>query len=348
MSDNDRNAEYWKNRAAWNMYYYMQEAEDVADEIAKLYQKASAWLTQQIKEIFEKYMKKHRLTEAEARRLINLIYNKPSIDEMITALKNGDFEDKAELIAELEAPAYQARIEHFRQLQNQLDLVMAEIYRQEKKISTKFYTELANETYYKSMFEIQQRAGLAFSFGHVSSKQIDKVLSMNWSGANYSDRIWNNTQGLAKTLKRELLINLVTGRTERETANLIANKFGQGAMQARRLVRTESNYVSGQLNLAADIEAGIEKYMFLATLDLRTSEICRSLDGKIFKVSEAQPGVNYHPMHPWCRSTAIGVYSQEVLSKMKRRAYNPETGGYEIVPATMTYQQWYDKYVKDE
>ena len=31
---------------------------------------------------------------------------------------------------------------------------------------------------------------------------------------------------------------------------------------------------------------------------------------------------------------------------MKRSAYNPETGRTEMVPADMTYEQWYEKYVK--
>ena len=31
---------------------------------------------------------------------------------------------------------------------------------------------------------------------------------------------------------------------------------------------------------------------------------------------------------------------------MKRSAYNPATGRIETVPANMTYDQWYEKYVK--
>lgn len=51
-------------------------------------------------------------------------------------------------------------------------------------------------------------------------------------------------------------------------------------------------------------------------------------------------------MHPWCRSTTIAHISDEAYAKMKRRAFNPETGKTETVPETMTYDQWYKKYVK--
>lgn len=66
-----RNEQYWKNRAAQRMWEYMQSAEETADEAAKLYQKAAAYLNQEIDGIFEKYMTKHNLSEREAYELLN-------------------------------------------------------------------------------------------------------------------------------------------------------------------------------------------------------------------------------------------------------------------------------------
>ena len=59
------------------------------------------------------------------------------------------------------------------------------------------------------------------------------------------------------------------------------------------------------MQLSAYEECGAEQYEFVAVLDLRTSEICRSLDGKVFYTKDAQQGVNMNPMHPFCRSTTI-------------------------------------------
>ena len=325
------NLSYWERRQIEDMYRYMQSAEDCADQISKLYRKASRYLSLQADGIFERFQTKHKLSDAEAMQQLKNTKNTP---------------EKQELIQKLEAPAYQARLERLRQLQNQIDYVMKNVYQQEKDFSTSHYIDLANEAYYRSIYRLQQRAGAAFSFGHVSAKQIDKVVGSRWSGRNYSERIWRNTRLLAQSLKEELLVNLVTGRTERETAEIIANKFGQGAFNARRLVRTESNYISGEMNFQAYDEAGIDEYMFMATLDLRTSKICRGLDGKIFKTKDRKVGVNCHPMHPWCRSTTIAVISREWLKKQTRKARNPVTGKTIDVPMTMNYQQWYDKYVK--
>lgn len=342
-----KNNSYWENRAAWDMYHRMQDAEETADQLARIYRNASMLLTNKAKDIFEKYMTKHGLSETQAWNLLNTMQDKSSLEELRNALKNKDSDKtKQELLRELEAPAYRARMERLQNLLQQMDTVMQNVYHQEQLFDTSFFQNLCEEVYYRSIYNIQRQTGLGFSFSNISQKQIDQVLSMNWSGKHYSQRIWKNTQDLSETLKQELLVSLLTGRTDRETSEVIMNRFGTGAMQARRLVRTESCFLSGELTARSYKECGIEKYRYLATLDLRTSEICRELDGKVFPLKERQAGKNYPPMHPWCRSTTISVIGEDVLRTMKRNAYNPEKGRSETVPANMTYTQWYEKYVK--
>ena len=48
-----RNEQYWKNRATQRMWEYMQSAEETADEAAKLYQKAAAYLNQDPEQVFK-------------------------------------------------------------------------------------------------------------------------------------------------------------------------------------------------------------------------------------------------------------------------------------------------------
>lgn len=342
-----KNEEYWANRSAQRMFEYMQSAEETADQVSKIYWKASKYLTAEMEGIFERFMTKHKLSDQEAIQLLNTMQDKTSIQELIQKLRNSESsEEKEDLLKQLEAPAYQARIERLQQLQSQIDLIMQNVYQQEKDFYTAHFVDLGKDVYYHSVFDIQQKAGFGFSFSKVDENQIERAMNSKWSGENYSARIWNNTRELSQDLKKELLINLITGRTEREVANILAKKFAQGASVSRRLVRTESCFLSNQMEMESYKECGIEKYRYLATLDMRTSKVCRSLDGKVFLVSEQKPGVNCPPMHPWCRSTTTAYVSDQELARMKRRAYNPKTGRTELVPATMNYQEWYEKYVE--
>lgn len=71
-----------------------------------------------------------------------------------------------------------------------------------------------------------------------------------------------------------MLLGTLSGKTEHEMAQTIMERFAVGSIKARRLIRTESSYVFNEMNARADQEAGFDRYRYLVTLDLRTSEIC--------------------------------------------------------------------------
>lgn len=334
---------YWENRQAQMMYEYMEEAEDVSRQLADIYAKASRHISFEIEEIYEKFKSKHGLTEKEAMNLLNTLRDKTDIEEIKQAL--GRDPKNAALLAEMESGAYRARIERLENLQTEIDLMMQNVYEQEKKVTTSHYVDLANNSYYREIYNIQRKVGFQFSFSAVDPKAVARLLESNWSGANYSKRIWKNTQGLAKDVKEQMIIGLLTGKKQEEMAREIANKYATGAFEARRLVRTESNFVNGQMQMAAYDECDAEKYEFVAVLDLVTSEQCRELDGKVFDVKDAVPGVNMNPMHPFCRSTTIIHTDDEVIEGLKRRARDPETGKNRLVPASTDYKKWYEQNV---
>ena len=85
-----KNDSYWENRAAWDMYHRMEDAEETADLIAKVYRNASMLLTNKAKDIFEKYMTKYGLSETQAWNLLNTLQDQTSLEELLNALKNKD------------------------------------------------------------------------------------------------------------------------------------------------------------------------------------------------------------------------------------------------------------------
>ena len=133
-------SDYWENRAAWDMYEQMEGAEATADLIARIYRSASSQIIFAAQDIFEKYMTKHKLSQTEAWNLLNRMQDKDSIQNLLMELKNKDSgENKQELIRELEAPAYRARIERLQLLLQQVDTVMQNVYQQEQQFDTSFF-----------------------------------------------------------------------------------------------------------------------------------------------------------------------------------------------------------------
>lgn len=340
-------SDYWRNRQADHIQEALENAEIDAKEISKLYEKSCFYLNDSIQKIYDRYKTKHGLSNAEAAALLNTMDDETSYNEMHQRLKNGaKTTERKELLKKLEAPSFRYRINQFQQSQELLDIMMKSVYNQEKKISTSSYVKTFNDSYYKTIYNLQNKTGINFSFNDIDPKEIDKLLKSKWSGKNYSRRIWNNTQEVADSVKKEMLIGLMTGKTEREMSETITERFAVGAYQARRLIRTESAFVSNMADLEAYREAGVESVRFCAVHDLRTSAICQRHDRKVVPISKAVAGVNIPPMHPHCRSTIEPVIDEEIEANMKRRVKNPSTGKDEIVSANETYQEWYERVQK--
>ena len=341
-----KNQDYWTQRKANLIYEQMDKAEKQADKFDKVYEEAKVYLDKEINKIFDKFQRDYGLSESVARQVLKTMKDKKdlaNLQRMLEARPNDP--NIQRLLADLDSPAYTYRMKRLERLSADLDLMRSSIYLSEKQGSDSFYSDLMKDSYYKATFDLQQQTGLAYHFSGLPETEIKRLKAFKWTGEAYSDRIWSNTGALASSVKDELLVSLMTGRSVRDTSQAIAERFEVGQNKARRLVRTESAFFHNQMELLSYEDAEITRYKFVAVLDKRTSHICQQHDNKVYNTDEAVPGVNYPPLHPWCRSTTIAHDDDIDYSKLERRARNPETGKVEYVPADMSYKEWYDKYV---
>ena len=104
---------------------------------------------------------------------------------------------------------------------------------------------------------------------------------------------------MLQALTEDITTMLVQGKNPQTLVKDFAKRFNTKEYEAYRLLHTESSFIIEQGTLAAYKEDRVEKYQILATLDMRTSDICREQDGKIYDVDKATVGVNYPPLHPF-------------------------------------------------
>ena len=343
------NKDYWTQRKANLIYEQMDKAERQADKFDEIYKQSKAYLDKQINKVFDKFQRDYGLSERDARHVLKNMKDQKDLNELRKVLEARPNDPNIQrLLADLDSPAYAYRMKRLERLSADLDLMRESIYLSEKKGSDSFYSDLMKDSYYRATFDLQQQTGLAYSFSSLPETEIKRLQGLKWAGEAYSDRIWSNTGALASSVKDELLVSLMTGRSIKDTAQAIAERFEVGQNNARRLVRTESAFFHNQMELITYEDADIEKYIFVAVLDKRTSRICQEHDNKVYDRDKAVPGVNYPPLHPWCRSTTVAHDEDADYSKLKRRARNPVTGKTELVPADMSYKEWYGKYVDGE
>jgi uncharacterized protein with gpF-like domain len=86
-----------------------------------------------------------------------------------------------------------------------------------------------------------------------------------------------------------------------------------------------------------------KKYRYVATLDTRTSAICRALDGKTFEYGKGPTP----PQHFNCRSTTIPVIDYDELGFTPPPAGTRASQGGQV-PANQSYGQWLKEKQKGE
>ena len=148
-------------------------------------------------------------------------------------------------------------------------------------------------------------------------------------------------------IAKRLVGNLQFGERAKTVKQMIAAGGQSTAVadnQIMTLVRTSINQVANTASQQV-YEANqdiTKKYRYVATLDTRTSSICRALDGKEFEYGKGPTP----PQHFNCRSTTVAVIDYEGLGfTPPPPAKRSSTGGQ--VPADQTYGQWLAKQPPD-
>lgn len=228
--------------------------------------------------------------------------------------------------------------ERLEKLKEKIENELNRLFMIEQSLTKDALKQIFDDGYYRSVFNLQQAIGYGTTIVFIPPNVSERVINIAWSGKNYSERIWTHRKRLGNKVKQIVTQGTILGHSNAKMASKLEKEMGVSFNQAARLIRTETNYVYNQATKSAYEAMNQDTYIFLATLDLRTSQTCRSLDGKRFKTKDAKPGVNYPPLHPNCRSTTIPDVEEDSEDEIRTAKLN---GRYYEVPASMTYEQWY-------
>jgi SPP1 gp7 family putative phage head morphogenesis protein len=141
-----------------------------------------------------------------------------------------------------------------------------------------------------------------------------------------------------KDIAKRLIGGLRFGQEARTVKQLIAAGGQATALadnQIMAVVRTSINQVVNEAAMQV-YEANQDitnRYRYVATLDSRTSAICRSLDGREFEYGKGPRP----PQHFNCRSTVVPIIDADILPP-STTATRASAGGQ--VPINQSYGQW--------
>ena len=318
-----KNRDYWEERQVKREAKAFTTIQDVEKEYQIALSKAKQDIIKEISRITTTYMNDNILNYNEALKHLKgddyKVWKKDLHDymkEYNKLLKNAPLQAQ-KLYLEIETLSAKSRISRLDSLKTQIDMELTKLIFGVEDNAKNTLTSVYRDTF----IEVTKDLGIN---PVVSRDKIKTVLDKPWSGANFSQRLWSNTDKLTETVKQEIVNGMIQGINLKTMTKRVSERFETAKKNdVERLLRTEVNYVLNQATLDGYKEAGIEKYEFSATLDSRTSQICSELHGNIFEIKNIAVGLNYPPMHPRCRSITVPIIDYESLAKQAQ----DETGG---------------------
>ena len=207
----------------------------------------------------------------------------------------------------------------YRQIYNQLDAMVKKVY---------------SEGYFSTIYEIQRYIGRWYEVHGIPEMMLNRLVYIAWNdeGCNIVNRI--------KRLKKwqiKGIIDIVTKAIEFErpledTLFKISQLSHKEKVRMGRLTRTEQAYYNSLAQQQAYKILEIEAYQVIAVIDDRTSDICRNVNGRKYRLADFEVSVTAPPFHPNCRSTTRPYVKYNLLWNVKA--------------PYIEYSEWKKKYIK--
>lgn len=150
-----------------------------------------------------------------------------------------------------------------------------------------------------------EQMGFGSNFYAVNAQLVTATVGAAWSqGKAYSERIWENREKLATYLNDDFAKLIARGIPYDQCVKELSERFDHvSKSDIRRLIYTEGTFLFNEAQ--AQVHETEFEFCAISCADSRACKICKDLQreqrDRPIRISERKPGVNFPPMHPWCR-----------------------------------------------
>ena len=294
--------DYWRKREEKWIKQQIKEDAKQSKIIAEKYQKALDQIEKEISANWERFAGKEGVTLSDAKKMALEMDVKAFARKAKEYVKNKDFSKTAN---------DELRLYNVTMRTNRLELLKSQIGLELIALSDEMDKYTAETLTKTGLKEAERQAGILGETVFSNHKMfVESVAFGSFQGATFSERIWGNNGALKADLDRLLVRSITQGRNPRELARELRNLFDSTKYEAERLMRTETARMQIEVQKKSYLENDVEEFEFVA--EPSACGLCRPLDGKTFKVSKMESGLNAAPMHPNCRCSTVPAIAEEV------------------------------------
>jgi SPP1 gp7 family putative phage head morphogenesis protein len=345
-----KTADYWKKRFEILENQQNKDAIEFYHNVEKQYDLAIKNIQKELDSWYMRYATNNNVSYADAKKLLTspeLKDFKMDVEEYIKKGKTLNYTD--EWAEQLEKASTQFHVDRLQALQMQMQQQIEAVYGNELDSLDTFLANQYKTGYLHTAYEIQKGVGVGFDLMKLDDKKINNLLKQPWTldAKTFSDRIWNDKKQLVATVDKILTQGTISGQGYEKISKTLMKELNTEYYKAKRIVVTESAFFSSRAQQDCFDDLGVEKYEIVATLDMKTSEICQFMDGKVFEQKRFKPGVTAAPFHCNCRTFQSPSFDDEFEINTKRAARNKD-GKTVYIDSNIKYQEWLDKFTKED
>ena len=293
---------YWKEREAEQRKHNIRDEAEYQKHIREIYQNMIDEIEKEINGFYGRYAKKEGITMAEAKKRASKADIEALGRKAARYVKTKDFSAQAN--EEMRLYNMTMKVNRLELLKAQIGLEMVAGFDELQK----YYEEILTD---RTISEFERQAGILGKTIQNNAKAADAIVNASFQNATYSDRIWMYQDMLKNELSSLLQTGLIQGQSSRKLAVHLRKRFGVSQSNAERLMSTELRRCQTAVAKQSYEANGNTEYKFLAINPMGACDICKSLDGKIFKVKKMMPGTNAPPMHPRCHCATAPHWNEE-------------------------------------
>lgn len=200
-------------------------------------------------------------------------------------------------------------------------------------------SNIYTDQFLRQVYDLGQSITVKANFNRLNPALIQKTLDYPWSGAMFSDRLWQDKERLGRNLRVGLTQSMILGEGIPQITDRINKGIDTARYNAERVARTETKRVTYCAHDDVYKDTGVEELRYRCANggDSRTCQYCRGDNGKVFKRGE-EPTL---PRHPNCRC----VYIPVVSDTFEDNELNELTGS---VRGAENYEKWREAEVKKQ
>lgn len=336
-----QNAQYWKQRFTQLENAQNQMGAAALKGIEQQYEAAQNELEAQMYKWYSRIAANNGVSMTETRKLLSGNALKEFRRDIGEYIKYGrENAVSGAWIKELENASAKIHISRLEAMKIQTRQSLETLFAQYNNTVSGALGDIYKSSYYHTAYELQKGFNIGWDIAGIDPKQLEKVPAKPWAPDedNFSERICANKSKLINDVHTEISRNIMLGQDPQKAIDAIAKKLRASRNNAGRLVMTEEAYFSSAAQRACFDDMGVEQYEIIATMDGHTSDICKSLDGKVFSIKDYEVGITAPPFHVNCRSTTAPHFDENfTLSADGEKTYR--------IPDDMSYDEWKKTFV---